>query len=88
MACERKPRFQMMKIVHTMNRPVSIRHGMTPAMQVPLRIETSPDEMTVSGKLTLRQTDFGIAPLSVLGGAIQVKDAVDLSFRMHARPLE
>jgi hypothetical protein len=38
--------------------------------------------------LTLRQTDFGIAPLSVLGGAIQVKDAVDLSFRLHARPLE
>jgi hypothetical protein len=63
-------------------------HGMTRATQVPLRIETSADEMTVSGRLTLRQTDFGIAPLSVLGGAIQVKDAVDLSFRLHARPLE
>ena len=63
-------------------------HGMTRAMQVPLRIETSADEMTVSGQLTLRQTDFGIAPLSVLGGAIQVKDAIDLSFRLHARPLK
>ncbi len=68
-------------------------HGMTRAMQVPLRIETSADEMTVSGQLTLRQTDFGIAPLSVLGGAIQVKDAVDLQLpaacaaaRMTAQP--
>jgi hypothetical protein len=63
-------------------------HGMTRAMQVPLRIQTSTDEMTVSGQLTLRQTDFGIAPLSVLGGAIQVKDALDLRFRLHARSLK
>ena len=63
-------------------------HGMTREMQVPLRIETTADEMSVSGRLTLRQTDFGIVPLSVLGGAIQVKDALDLQFRLHARPLE
>jgi len=62
-------------------------HGRTREIQLPLRIETSAGEMSVSGRLTLRQTDFGITPLSVLGGAIQVKDAIDLQFRLHARTM-
>jgi len=62
-------------------------HGTTREMQLPLRIETSAGEMNVSGRLTLLQTDFGITPLSVLGGAIQVKDAIDLEFRLHARTM-
>ena len=62
-------------------------HGMTREMQVPLQIETTVGEMTVSGRLTVRQTDFGITPLSVLGGAIQVKDTIELRFRLRARAM-
>lgn len=70
---------------HDASASVSITlHGETRTTRVPLRIETTPDDMIVSGSLTLRQTDFGIVPLSVLGGAIQVKDAIDLHFRLHA----
>ena len=39
----------------------------------------------MSGELALRQTDFGITPLSVAGGAIQVQDEVKLRFDIHAR---
>lgn len=63
-------------------------HGETRNVQVPLRIEAAADDMTVSGTLMLRQTDFGIVPLSVLGGAIQVKDGIDLRFRLHAKRLK
>jgi hypothetical protein len=32
------------------------------------------------GALRLRQSDFGITPFSVAGGAIQVADVLDVSF--------
>lgn len=63
-------------------------HGMTRDLRIPLRMRTSADEIDVSGRLTLRQTDFGIVPLSVLGGAVQVKDAFDLRFRIRAQRLK
>jgi hypothetical protein len=60
-------------------------HGMTRAMRVPAQIERTAGELIVSGRVTLAQTDFGIAPLSILGGAIQVRDAVDVRFRIDAK---
>jgi len=41
----------------------------------------------VSGRLSFDQTDFGITPYSLLGGAIAVRNAVDLRFRIRARRL-
>ena len=38
----------------------------------------------VAGAFTLKQTDFGIVPMSLLGGAIEVQDAVDIRFRLRA----
>jgi len=35
--------------------------------------------------MSLNQTDFGITPLSVLGGAIQVQDKLDLRFHIVAQ---
>jgi hypothetical protein len=60
-------------------------HGVTRDLRIPLRMLASADEIDVSGAVTLRQTDFGIVPLSVLGGAIQVEDAIDLRFRILAK---
>ena len=64
------------------------KHGTTHALRVPVQIQTGADEIGVTGRLTLNQTDFGIKPLSVLGGAIQVQDSVNLRFRIRARPME
>ena len=60
-------------------------HGVTRALQVPARFESAGEELGVSGRFSLNQSDFGITPFSILGGAIQVQDRVDLRFRIHAR---
>jgi len=60
-------------------------HGTTHATRIPLRIESQGDEIVVTGSLAVQQTDFGIVPLSILGGAIQVANEVNLRFRVSAR---
>ena len=59
-------------------------HGITRTLRVPVQIDAGNDAVRVTGRLSLRQTDFGIKPLSVLGGAIQVQDVVDLRFSIRA----
>ncbi|MGC2520971.1 MAG: YceI family protein, partial [Burkholderiales bacterium] len=68
----------------TLNVAITL-HGTTRALQVPARIETGAGEIDVSGRVAFDQTDFGIAPFSVLGGAIAVRNRVDLRFRIRAR---
>jgi hypothetical protein len=62
-------------------------HGTTRPMRVPLAVMEGPEAIAVNGELALRQTDFGITPLSVVGGAIQVEDEVKLHFDIRARPM-
>jgi hypothetical protein len=62
-------------------------HGVSKQFTVPVEIEYSKDSLNVAGKLVLKQTDFGIEPYSVLGGALRVKDAVVLVFRLHTKKL-
>jgi hypothetical protein len=59
-------------------------HGTTRTMRVPLAVTESAEAIAVNGELALRQTDFGITPLSVVGGAIQVQDEVKLRFDIRA----
>lgn len=59
-------------------------HGATRTYGVPARIETDGNHADVNGQLTLNQTDFGMVPFSVLGGAIQVQDRMDLHFHIVA----
>jgi hypothetical protein len=61
--------------------------GVTRAVRIPAQVEREPDELTVSGEVTLDQSSFGIAPLAILGGALSVQDRVDVRFRIHARRL-
>jgi YceI-like domain len=63
-------------------------HGVTRSVDVPTRIEKSADGITASGTLQLRQSAFGITPMSVMGGAITVTDTMELQFRIVARPLQ
>lgn len=60
-------------------------HGATHAYDIPAEIRTDTDEANVSGRLMLNQSDFGIVPLSILGGAIQVQDELNLRFDIRAR---
>lgn len=60
-------------------------HGATRSYEVPARIKSVSGGLAIDGKMSLNQTDFGIAPLSVLGGALQVQDRLDLRFHIFAR---
>jgi len=62
-------------------------HGSTRTLQVPARIDADADGMSMTGRLSFEQTEFGITPYSLLGGAIAVRNAVELRFRIRARRL-
>jgi polyisoprenoid-binding protein YceI len=57
-------------------------HGVT--KPVVLTVRRAGD--SYSGHATLKQTDFGIKPISVGGGMIKVKDQVEIDFAMVVRP--
>ncbi len=60
-------------------------HGVTHVEVIQAAIATPSDkEVSVTGHMTLHQSDFGITPLSVMGGALQVQDAVDVYFSIAA----
>jgi hypothetical protein len=61
-------------------------HGVTRSFDVPAHIQTNGEGLSASGTLSLLQSDFGIVPMSVLGGAISVPDQLDMRFRISARP--
>jgi polyisoprenoid-binding protein YceI len=56
-------------------------HGIT--KPVVLSVRRAGDSYT--GHATLKQTDFGIRPISVGGGMIKVKDQVDIAFAIVVR---
>jgi YceI-like protein len=60
-------------------------HGHMRTFPVPAEIEADEKNISVSGRLAFNQTDFGITPYSLLGGAIAVKDGLALRFRIRAR---
>jgi polyisoprenoid-binding protein YceI len=60
-------------------------HGETRTIEAPAEIEADSGQLSVSGRLSFDQTDFGITPYSLLGGAIAVQNRVDLHFRIRAR---
>jgi len=60
-------------------------NGVARTMRIPAHIEIAADELSVSGRVTIEQSGFGIVPFSILGGALQVQDAVPIRFRIRAR---
>jgi len=57
-------------------------HGQQRDIWVPLQVEGLPDRISVSGSLVLRQTDFSVQPISVLGGLLTVHDEVLIEFHL------
>jgi len=60
-------------------------HGVTRTQPVTARIVELGEMLRASGEFTLRQSDYGIKPISVAGGAMKVKDELRFSFEMIAR---
>lgn len=59
-------------------------HGTTREWEIPVQMDLLPEKIVVSGHMAFNQTDFGIVPFSILGGALQVQDRLDLHFRILA----
>jgi hypothetical protein len=60
-------------------------HGTTRRFDLPVRIAMASGELNIAGTLEFDQSEFGIVPFSVLGGAIQVQDRLSLRFSLQAR---
>jgi hypothetical protein len=62
-------------------------NGITREARTPVQIEIADARLEVSGRMSLAQSDFGVAPLSILGGALQVEDRMDMRFVIRASRL-
>jgi polyisoprenoid-binding protein YceI len=60
-------------------------HGTVKPVVVPLKVELQGDALTAEGKISLKQSDFGIKPTTAAGGLVQVEDEVPVTFRIIAR---
>lgn len=52
---------------------------------VPVAIDYTDARLVATAVFEVKQTDFGIAPLSILGGALQVADAIRVRMRIVAQ---
>ncbi len=62
-------------------------HGTTREREVLLQVERDDQQLRARGELVLRQTEFGVTPLSILGGVIAVQDPVAIRFDLRAKRL-
>jgi polyisoprenoid-binding protein YceI len=60
-------------------------HGMIRPITVPLRVEVGNGILEASGSVVLRQTDFGIKPIRLAGGAVTVPDEITVQLKLIAR---
>jgi polyisoprenoid-binding protein YceI len=52
---------------------------------VPVAVKVDGATLTATGRFTIKQTDFGIKPISAGGGAVKVKDELTITFTIAAR---
>lgn len=60
-------------------------HGVTRRQRVAVDWQAAGGELHARGRLVLLQTDFGMQPLTVLGGALRVEDRLEMDFELRAR---
>jgi polyisoprenoid-binding protein YceI len=53
-------------------------------LTLPMRVELSADTLVATGRAAIRQTDFGLQPVSV-GGVVKVKNELPIDYRIVAR---
>ncbi|MBM3346765.1 MAG: YceI family protein, partial [Betaproteobacteria bacterium] len=60
-------------------------HGVTRTLPVRVALEGDRNALAARGSFTVLQSDFGIQPFAILGGAIQVQDRLAVRFELQAR---
>lgn len=60
-------------------------HGAVRPVVVLLQFEHADDALTGTGKVVVKQSDFGIEPTSAAGGLVRVEDEVTVAFNIVAR---
>jgi polyisoprenoid-binding protein YceI len=58
--------------------------GKTQRVTAPVSVKVAGDRLTATGKFVIKQTDFGITPISV-GGVVKVKNELNITFTVAAR---
>ena len=58
--------------------------GVARDVDMPVTVAQNGNTLTATASFDIRQTDFGITPMSVFGGALQVADAVTVRMRVVA----
>lgn len=59
-------------------------HNVTRDVSLPVVVHVNGDEVTGTGRFSVKQTDYGMTPVSV-AGVVSVKDALDISFTIVGR---
>jgi polyisoprenoid-binding protein YceI len=60
-------------------------HGITKSHTMTANLSVKGDTLRATGSFPLRQTDYGIKPVSAVAGALKVKDEVKFAFDIHAK---
>ena len=93
------PRFPRIQFVSSRVRPTARKgettdlevegtlslHGAAKPVSLPVRIVVGGGQLSGDGEFNLLQTDYGITPIKVGGGAVKVKDKLKVSFHIVAK---
>jgi polyisoprenoid-binding protein YceI len=60
-------------------------HGQRKPITIPATVSVQGDTLTTKGKATIKQSDFGITPISAAGGTVKVKDELAMTFTIVAK---
>jgi polyisoprenoid-binding protein YceI len=60
-------------------------HGVTRPITMPVEVRLTGDQLAATANATVRQTDFGIRPVTAGAGTVRVKDELEVAFRIVAR---
>ena len=55
-------------------------HGVTKPVSIPVAVRLDGSKMTATAEATVRQSEFGIKPVTAAGGTVRVKDEVEVMF--------
>ncbi|HTB19345.1 MAG TPA: YceI family protein [Bryobacteraceae bacterium] len=59
--------------------------GKTQPQQITAQISVTENQLHANGEFTVRQSSYGIKPVSVAGGTLKIKDDVKVTFDLQAR---
>jgi len=63
-------------------------HGAEKAVSLPLQFHVEGDQLVATGEVFLLQTEYGIAPVTVAGGSVKVKDKLRIGFTIVAMKMK